>query len=145
MLTSIKTYLMGALLSLLLTVGGYGYYAHGQIEKLTLDVSTYKDAAESNLKAKENADASCLITVESLSEHYRKQAELESSQDATGDAILALPTLTIKEKANAAPNATHAVKVPQPADDDRLSPDLMRLLDDAYCYGDKDGCTATAK
>lgn len=135
-------YIAGILLVIAVACGGFAYYEYGQVQKLTLDVATYKTASEVNLKAKEDADASCLITVSSLNEYYAKQSLLEKSQQTTGDAILSLPTLTIKEKANAAPTASQA---PRYSDDDRLSPDTMRLLDAAYCYGDKDGCATPAK
>lgn len=139
-------YIAGVLLVIALSCGGLAYYQSGQIERLTQDVSTYKVAAELNKKAKEDADASCLITVDSLNSHYREQEKLQSSQKDTGDAILALPTLTIKEKADAAPTATQSPpKGYRYSDDDHLSPDTMRLLDTAYCYGDKDGCATPAK
>lgn len=140
MLTSIKTYLIIALMTLIVSLGGYGYYAHGQIEKLTLDVSTYRDAATANLKAKEDADRACVVTVDSLNAYYKQQEAIQTSQQATGDAILTLPILTIKEKANEAPAKSQSY-----SDDDRLSPDTMRLLDAAYCYGDKDHCATPTK
>lgn len=139
-------YITGILLAIALACGGYAYYEHGQVQKLTLDVSTYKTAAEANLKAKEQADESCLVTTKSLNEYYAEQSKLETSQQSTGDALLLLPTLTIKEKANAAPTASQgAPQATRYSDDDRLSPDLMRVLDTAYCYGDKDGCATPAK
>lgn len=140
MLTVIKQYTTATVLSLLMIVSGYAYYAHMEIQHLTQDVATYRVAAEDNLKAKEQADASCLITVESLSEHYRTESALVTSQKATGDAINTLPTLTLKEKANAAPTTSQSFD-----DDSRLSTDLMQLLDKAYCDGDKDHCAVTTK
>lgn len=136
-------YLTGILLLIIVACGGFAYYEHGQVQKLTMDVAIYKTASEVNLKAKEDADASCLITVGTLNDYYAKQAVLEKSQQSTGDAILSLPNLTIKEKANAAP--TSPQKPSAFSDDDRLSPDTMRLLDAAYCYGDKDGCATPSK
>ena len=136
-------YIAGILLLIAVACGGFAYYEHGQIQKLTQDVSTYKVASAANLKAKEDADASCLVTVGSLNAYYREQASLQSSQESTGEAILSLPTLTIKEKYNAAPTSTQ--KLPAYSDDAHLSPDTMRLLDAAYCYGDKDGCATPAK
>lgn len=140
MLAQFKAYLVIILATLLLTVCGYAYYTHKENIRLSSDVATYKKAAEDNLKAKETGDKSCTLSLEALSEHYRQQAELEASQMGAGGAILTLPTLTIKEKANAAP-----AKPQSYSDDDRLSPDTMRLLDQAYCYGNKDSCTDTAK
>jgi len=140
MLSQIKAYLAVILATLLLTVCGYAYYTHKENVQLSLDVATYRKASEDNLAAKEASDASCLITVDALASHYREQSKLEASQKATGDAVLALPTLTIKEKANAAPTKPQGF-----ADDDRLSPDLMRLLDNAYCDGDKDHCASPTK
>lgn len=140
MLNAISKYIIVTLLTICLGTGGYAYMQHQKNIELALDVMTYKAAAEVSLKAKEDADASCLITVESLNAHYKAQEELENLQKDVGDAILTLPNLTLKEKVN------EAAKAPQtPADDDRLSPDLMRLLDAAYCYGDKDGCAAPAE
>lgn len=133
-------YIIGILLTIVVACGGFAYYEYNQLQKMELEVATYKTAAETNLKAKEDADASCLITVDSLNKYYTKQNALEDSQKDTGDSILALPTMTIKEKANAAPTKPQSF-----ADDDRLSPDTMRLLDAAYCYGDKDGCATPAK
>lgn len=140
MLAQVKTYLTIILATLLLTVCGYAYYTHKANVQLNIDVATYRKTSEDNLAAKEAADASCLITVDVLSAHYREQSELEASQRATGDAVLALPTLTIKEKANEAPTKPQGF-----SDDDRLSPDLMRLLDNAYCDGDKDHCASPTK
>lgn len=133
-------YVIGVLLMIVAACGGFAYYEHNQLQVMALEMQTYKTAAETNLKAKEDADAACLITVQSLNEYYAKQNALESSQKDTGAAILALPALTIKEKANAAPTKPQSF-----ADDDRLSPDTMLLLDRAYCYGDKDGCAKTTK
>lgn len=133
-------YIIGILLTIVIACGGFSYYEYNQLQKMELEVHTYKTAAETNLKAKEDAEASCLITVDTLNKYYTKQNALEGSQKDTGDSILALPTLTIKEKANAAPTKPQSF-----ADDDRLSPDTMRLLDQAYCYGDKDGCATPAK
>lgn len=139
-------YITGILLAIAIFCGGFAYYEHTQVKRLTSEVATYKSAAELNLKAKEDADASCIVTVDSLNHYYKEQANVESSQITTGEAINTLPTLTIKEKANAAPTKT---KTPSEAnrysDDDRLSPDTMRLLDEAYCYGDKYGCSSPTK
>lgn len=133
-------YIAGILLLIAVGCGGFAYYEHSQLQKMVLEVSAYKEAADANLQAKKDADASCLITVDSLNSYYKAQKALDTSQKDTGDAILSLPTLTIKEKANAAPTKPQSF-----ADDDRLSPDTMRLLDQAYCYGDKDGCATPAK
>lgn len=139
MLLQLKSYLTVILATLLLIVVGYAYYSHKENVRLTGEVNTYKLAAQVNLKAVETANESCTVSLEALSEHYKEQAKLEASQKATGDAILTLPTLTIKETAHAAPTKPQSY-----SDDDRLSPDTMRLLDTAYCDGDKDNCSITA-
>lgn len=133
-------YIIGVLLMITVACGGFAYYEYGQLQKMALEVHTYKTAAEENLQAKKDAEASCLITVESLNGYFAEKQALEGAQKTTGDSILHLPTLTIKEKADAAPTKPQSF-----ADDDRLSPDTMRLLDEAYCYGDKDGCATTSK
>jgi hypothetical protein len=140
MLATLKTYLMVGFVVLTLSIVGYSYKLHGDVQRLEQEVSVYMAAVEANEKATEQAKASCLISIDALSEHYRKENVLNTNQQATGDAILALPTLTIKEKANAAPTKPQGF-----SDDDRLSPDLMQLLDAAYCHGDKDGCATPTK
>lgn len=142
LISALSKYIIVALLTVCLGTGGYAYMQHQKNIELAMDVLTYKTAAANNLKAKEDADASCLVTVGSLNSYYQTELELEKAKQATGDAILTLPTLTIKEKANDAPTATQK---PRYSDDDRLSPELVRLLDAAYCHGDKDGCAAPAK
>ena len=139
-------YITAILLAVTIFCGGFAYYEHKQVKELTLEVSTYKSAAELNLKAKEEADASCVVTVDSLNHYYKEQARVEGYQITTGEAINTLPTLTIKEKANAAPTKSQTPsETNRYSDDDRLSPDTMRLLDAAYCYGDKDGCATPTK
>lgn len=140
MLLQLKTDLIAILIALLVLVGGYAYNLHGQIEILEQSVATATHAAAENLKAKEQSDLSCKATTELLSQYRDKQEGIGSSQQAAGDAINYLPTLTIKEPANAAPTKPQGF-----ADNDRLSPDTMRLLDQAYCDGDKDNCSSTAK
>lgn len=139
-------YVIGVLLAITVACSGFAYYEHTQVQRMAVEVGTYKSAAATNLKAKEDADASCLITMDTLNKYYKDQKALDTSQQAAGDAILSLPTLTIKEKANAAPMASQPVTTgTRYSDDDHLSPDTMRLLDSAYCYGDKDGCATPAK
>lgn len=133
-------YITAIILSIAIACGGFAYYEYRQLQKMSLELQTYKTAVEVSQKAKEDADASCLITVDSLNSYYKEQKALYNSQKDTGAAILTLPTLTIKEKANAAPTKPQSF-----SDDDRLSPDTMRLLDEAYCYGDKDGCSTPTK
>lgn len=140
MLATLKSYLM--LAALLLVIGGVLYIQSLRIEVTTLrlDMATYEQAAETNRKAMELADKSCSVTQDAIRQHYEAAMLLLNAQKATGDAINALPTLTLKEKANAAPTKPQGF-----ADDDRLSPDTMRLLDNAYCDGDKDSCANTAE
>ena len=144
MLTSLKTYLLIGWMVLMLSILGYSYKLHGDVQRLEQEVATYQALAEANEKAREQAKASCLISIESLSEHYRTENALSTSQQATGDAINALPTLTLKEKSNEAPTTPQALGTKY-SDDDRLSPSTMQLLDNAYCDGDKDGCASSTK
>lgn len=142
LISALSKYVIVALLTACLGTGGYAYLQHQKNIELAMDVLTYKTAAADNQRAKEDAEASCLVTVGSLNSYYQTEMELMKAQKDAGDAILTLPTLTIKEKANEAPKASQG---PRYSDDDRLSPELVRLLDKAYCDGDKDGCAAPAK
>lgn len=140
MLTTIKTYIMIGWIVLTLSLIGYSYKLHGDVQRLEQEVAVYMEAVKNNERALEQSKSSCLISIESLAEHYRTENALQTSQQATGDAINAIPTLTLKESAHEAPTTSQRL-----ADDDRLSPDLMRLLDNAYCDGDKDGCASPSK
>lgn len=140
MLATIKTYLSIGVIMLTLMLAGYAYKLHGDVQRLERDVATYMSAAEVSKKDADNAKTSCLITVDLLNQHYRDEIALSKAQQEAGDAINSLPTLTIKEGSNAAPTKPQGF-----SDDDRLSPDLMRLLDKAYCDGDKDSCATPAK
>lgn len=140
MLTSVKTYLIIGWMVLMLSVLGYSYKLHGDVQRLEREVAVYVESVKAHEKALEQSKNSCLISIETLSEHYRKESALSTSQQATGDAIDALPTLTLKESANEAPTKHQGF-----ADDDRLSPSTMQLLDRAYCDGDKDGCASPTK
>lgn len=140
MLTTLKSYLVIGWVVLTLSIIGYSYKLHGDVQRLEQAVATYMEAAKANEKAYEQSKASCLVSIDSLADHYRKENELQTSQKAAGDAINALPTLTLKESPNAAPTKPQSF-----SDDDRLSPDTMRLLDNAYCDGDKDGCSNPSK
>lgn len=140
MLTTLKTYLMIGFVVLTLSIMGYSYKLHGDVQRLEQEVATYIAIVEANEKAMQQSKDSCIVSIESLAEHYRRENALVASQKATQDAIDALPTLTLKENAHAAPTKPQSF-----SDDDRLSPDLMRLLDNAYCDGDKDHCTSTTK
>lgn len=140
MLTTFKTYFMVGFIVLILSVIGYSYKLHGDVQRLEQEVATYAAAAVANERALEQSKDSCLISIDALTEHYRNENALNTAQQATGDAINALPTLTIKEQSNEAPTKPERL-----ADDDRLSPELMQLLDNAYCDGDKDGCASPTK
>lgn len=136
----ISRYIIGVLLALTILFGGLAYNQYSEVQTLTTEVKTYKDAAEDNLKAKEDADASCKATVESLEIHYKEQVEFERAKKRTEAKIDKLPNLTIKEKKDAAPTQSQNY-----SDDDHLSPDIMLLLDEAYCYGNPNDCSITTK
>lgn len=140
MLLQLKTDLIAILIALLVLVGGYAYNLSGEIDNLKQSVAVATQAAADNLKAKEQSDLSCKATTELLAQYRDKQEGIGSSQQAAGDAINSLPTLTIKEAPNVAPTKPQGF-----ADDARLSPDTMRLLDAAYCDGNEDRCPKPTK
>ena len=144
MIEALSRYFAIAMLAVTMLVGGYAYHQHQLNTQLEVEVVTYKTAAAANLKAKEDSDASCLVTVDSLNGYYKKKAELEAGTKAIQTTIDTLPTLTIKEKANEAPASIQTPST-RYSDDDRLSPELMRLLDSAYCNGGKDDCSTPSK
>lgn len=144
MIEALSRYFAVAMLAVVTLVGGYAYHQHNLNKQLEVEVSVYKTAAAVNLKAKEDSDDSCVVTVDTLNGYYKRKAEIDAASKAIQTSIDNLPTLTIKEKANEAP-ATHQTPSTRYSDDDRLSPDLMRLLDSAYCNGREDDCPAPTK
>lgn len=144
MIDTLSRYFAVAMLAVVMLVGGYAYHQHNLNTTLQVEVKTYKAAAAANLKAKEDSDASCLVTVDTLNGYYKRKTELDATSKAIQNSIDNLPTLTIKEKANEAPAALQTPST-RYSDDDRLSPDLMRLLDSAYCNGGKDDCSTPSK
>lgn len=140
MLSQIKMYLIAGWFVLTISLLGYSYKLNQDVERLTAEVATYQAALEASNKATEQAKTSCLVSIETMNAYYRDQNALQTSQQATGDTILSLPTLTLRGNTDAAPTKPQGF-----SDDDRLSPDLMRLLDNAYCDGNKDGCAIPTK
>lgn len=140
MLQQVKLYLIAAAIIALLGCGLYVKSLQDEVTTLNTEVATYKLASESSLKAYEDSKLSCDKTLELLNTHHAEQLRLQGAQVAVGDEILALPILTLKEPSNVAPTPSQRF-----SDDDRLSPATMRLLDKAYCDGDKDSCASPSQ
>lgn len=137
-------YIMGVLVVLVITLGISTYTLIGDIAVATGSLTAMTDIANKNAKAVEIAGESFAISIKTIQE---TQKAIDGLNEARGDdlsALAALTQITLPEthvNASTTPTATPT----KSADDARLSPELMRLLDNAYCSGDKDSGYCTAR
>ena len=132
---------------LLITSLGLGYATYSLTGKLAVarqDVTHWTDLAAKSAAETIKASQSCEITVKAIEDNQKVQDALSESRTSDLDALNAIPHLTLPEtKVNGTKTPTGvSTKL---ADDDRLSPDLMRLLDNAYCSGNKDDSYCTTR
>lgn len=140
----ISRYLIAILLALSI---GFGVSTYKLVGKVAVAEREVVRLAGEVTKAEENAKKavdSCKITTEVIDSVNSKNDTL---YDERADILEQLERLT-----NPTPQVTRNEGVQKPteapmqyADSARLSPDLMRLLDAAYCSGNKDSGACTAK
>lgn len=137
-------YITAALLVLSLVFGFTTYKLVREVAALEVSVQTYTDLANANAKEVDKLKQSCSVTEKVVKENRDAIDALETSREATLGALNALPLTTLPEAArNAKEDATGANKAH--ADNSRISPALMQLLDNAYCSGSKDDSYCTSK
>jgi len=136
-------YIAAALLVLSLVLGISTYKLVKEVATLEVSVQTYTDLADSNAREVDKLKQSCSVTEKVVKENRDTIDALETSREATLGALNALPHTTLPEtKTNEREEASESHKV---ADDNRLSPALMQLLDNAYCSGSKDSSACPAR
>jgi len=141
---SMTKYLLAILLTLSVVFGASTYKLTGQlavVEKENVRLVGQVSKAEENAK---KAVDSCKITTEVIGDVSSKNQSLSDERTELLEQLERLTNPTPQVKINEAiqkPTEAPATY----ADSGRLSPDLMRLLDAAYCSGDRDKTTCTSK
>lgn len=133
-------YIIAVLVSLVIGLGGATYVLNG---KLTNAVAAQQMLAELVEKADKElvlSKASCKITEAVIQEQHAEEKAIDKAQEKAVETLRGLPTTIVKEKPQNAPME----KSGGFADDARISPDVKRLLDQAYCYGKPDDSACTA-
>jgi hypothetical protein len=124
--------------------GWYSYHLTGQLASVTSEnvllLDANKQATAQTLLAKE----SCKVTTEVTAGVQTENDKLSETRTAILEALVNVANPMTQENTNDAPKTlTEAPK--RYVDNDHLSPELMRLLDNAYCSGNKDSSACTSK
>lgn len=115
-----------------------------QVAVLEDSVQQYQDLANANAQAVEKLRASCSVTEKVVKDNRDTIDALQKSREDVLGALNSLPQATLPEnKVNGKESTTGPTKAF--ADDSRLSPALMQLLDTAYCSGSKDDSACPAR
>jgi hypothetical protein len=134
-------YIIAILLALVCTFGYVSYSSHETIGKLEAELVVANDTIEKDIAAIEVAGQSCKtgqavtksvsVSINKLQEGMTKQLE----------GLAAITATTLEGETKDVPKATTAPRtVP---DDAHISPELERLLQQAYCANSHDSaCTA---
>lgn len=138
-------YITAALLVLSLVLGFTTYKLMGEVATLEVSVQTYTDLANANANEVDKLKLSCSITQQVVKDNRDTIDALQKSREDVLGALNTLPHPTLpenkvngKEKSTTGPTKAFA-------DDSRLSPALMQLLDTAYCSGSKDSSDCPAR
>lgn len=128
-------YLLAFLLVSSLGLGATTYHLIGKLAEQEAKVTVWQEKANQNAKAAALLGESCKVTMLVLQATQEKLDALQQSRTSDLEALQAIPQITLPETHVNAPTKPTAPS--KAADDLRLSPDVMRLLDNAYCSGAK--------
>lgn len=146
-LTTIKYVVFATLLAAVSFFGWYSYQLTGELASVKVE-NVMLDAKAQQAVARElQAYDSCKITTEVTADVQEKNDKLSDSRTAILEALVNVVYPMTQENRNDHPQATTGAPSPSKvlADDARLSPELMRLLDNAYCSGNQSSCAQPAK
>jgi hypothetical protein len=119
-------YLTAFLFVLALIFGGVAYHQSTVIDTKSGELSRALEDLRQSRETTLNVAASCAITDAKVAELQKK---LDAQDKGLRNDLESLETINLTE------TRVDAKAPKQNADNDRLSPDLMRLLDGAYCSG----------
>lgn len=144
MFDSIKNYLMAFLLITTLSLGWSTYHLVGKVAVAEASITRVQNIANANAEAVRVASESCAASLSLIQGTQKAIDALNESRTSDLDALNSVPHITLPEiEVNGTTKPTEAPK--KHSDDLRLSPDTMRLLDNAYCSGNKDDPYCTSR
>lgn len=139
-----KNYIIAFLLIATLALGYSTYSLIGQVATTQSEVTAMTDKANKNAEAARVASESCGLSMKAVQDNQKAIDALNESRTSDLGALAAVTQITLPEtQVNGSTTTTAAPK--KYADDARLSPDTMRLLDNAYCSGNKDDTYCTSR
>lgn len=139
-------YILGVLLAIIISLSATTCHYRGEtnrleVEAITLEqsVKTWKEKTQEAIDREVQANTRCLISQQQVAITNDANASLDESKEMTLRELAKQPHDKLLETIIDANQKTKPV-----ADDARLSPDVMRMLNAAYCAGAKDDPTCTA-
>lgn len=144
MLSTIQNYIIGVLLIFAITFGYVSYSLYGANAVLQAEALHLTQELKVATQNVENAQLSCKVGQDITRD---VNTSIKSQMDRTTkrvEALVALPVTIPQEDTQHGPKATTGARSTY-ADGGRLSPNLMQLLDEAYCDSNKDDSACTTK
>lgn len=136
-------YLLAILFASTLGFGMATYHLTGKLAVAVEHAERLQKLAAANVEAVERAVDSCKITLKTIDDTQKAVDALNESRNNDLSALKDVTHITLPETHI---NGTTKPTAPDKAADDlRLSPDTMRLLDNAYCSGAKADPYCTAR
>lgn len=112
---------------------------------LKAEVKTLQESLKNNKIEMEALVLSCDVTQKAISETNASNSNLDKSRDGILDSLGKLPKISTPAEPIKDGKETKNREDETSSDNHRLSPSLMRLLDDAYCSGVKDDTYCTSR
>lgn len=144
MFDTIKNYIMATLLTLVCIFGYASYTLYGS--NATLQAETTRLAGELKVATEnvEKAQLSCKVGQDITKDVNTKNDTLQSALMSRLEVLAGLSNPIPQDNENEGSNTTTEARRTY-ADGGRLSPNLMRLLNETYCDSNKDNSACTAK
>ena len=133
-------YIVAVLVALVIALGGSTYILNDKLAASKAENMKLVELVEKADNELVLSKASCKITETVIGEQHQEEKALNRAQEKAVETLRGLPTTIVKEKPRNAPMEQSGGF----ADDARVSPDVKRLLDEAYCYGKPDDSACTA-
>lgn len=141
---SIKNYLIAVLLIATLSLSWSTYHLIGKVAVAEGSITQLQGVANANAEAVRIAGESCAASLSLVKGTQKAIDALNDSRTSDLDDLNSVTHITLPEiEVNGTTKPTEAPK--KLSDDLRLSPDTMRLLDNAYCSGNKDDPYCTSR
>lgn len=143
MMGSIKNYMLSFLLLITLGLGYTTYHLDSKLTESKAEVIHWTDKAAAAAKVTDEVKLSCDATLKAL---MQSQATLVSFDKAMQGDLSELTSTPLTIPSETTQNASQApTGTLEGSTDLKLSPSVMRLLDNAYCSGAKDDPYCTAR